>query len=132
MSAMSIPDQAAVDTHVSAFEAELAAAPSAHDAQRVRDKYLGRKQSVVASWMQLIGSASPEQKREIGRFANVLKEAIESRWTAYVEGGHLNTRPASALDVTLPGRAPALGHRHPLTVVRDRMEAIFLAASGSR
>ncbi len=29
------------------------------------------------------------------------------------------------MDVTLPGRIPALGHRHPLTIVRDRMEAIF-------
>jgi phenylalanyl-tRNA synthetase alpha chain len=29
------------------------------------------------------------------------------------------------VDITLPGRVPPLGHRHPLTVVRDRMEAIF-------
>jgi phenylalanyl-tRNA synthetase alpha chain len=27
--------------------------------------------------------------------------------------------------VTLPGRRPRLGHRHPLTIVRDRMEEIF-------
>ena len=33
--------------------------------------------------------------------------------------------PKDALDVTLPGRVPLLGHRHPLTVVRDRMEEIF-------
>jgi phenylalanyl-tRNA synthetase alpha chain len=29
------------------------------------------------------------------------------------------------VDITLPGRRPALGRRHPLTIVRDRMEAIF-------
>jgi phenylalanyl-tRNA synthetase alpha chain len=33
--------------------------------------------------------------------------------------------PADAVDVTLPGRVPRLGHRHPLTVVRDQLEAIF-------
>ena len=33
--------------------------------------------------------------------------------------------PAGAVDVTLPGRAPLLGHRHPLTLLRDRIEAIF-------
>ena len=36
-------------------------------------------------------------------------------------------RPAGdALDVTLPGRAPLLGHRHPLTLLRERIESIFL------
>jgi phenylalanyl-tRNA synthetase alpha chain len=29
------------------------------------------------------------------------------------------------VDVTLPGRRPAIGRRHPLTQLRDRMEAIF-------
>jgi phenylalanyl-tRNA synthetase alpha chain len=29
------------------------------------------------------------------------------------------------VDVTLPGRPPALGHRHPLTLLRERIEAIF-------
>ena len=34
-------------------------------------------------------------------------------------------RPAGAVDVTLPGRAPALGHRHPLSLVREQVQAIF-------
>jgi phenylalanyl-tRNA synthetase alpha chain len=122
---LSIPDQAAVDAQVAAFEAELSHVTSARDAQTVRDKFLGRKHSVVAGWMQLIGGASPEQKREIGRYANALKQAIESRWAAFVEGGRLQERPEGAVDVTLPGRTPLLGHRHPLTIVRDRMEEIF-------
>ena len=63
---MSLPDQAAVEAQVAAFEADLAGAASSRESQAVRDKYLGRKQSVVAGWMQLIGSASPDQKRAIG------------------------------------------------------------------
>ncbi len=122
---MSLPDQAAVEAQVAAFEADLARAASARDAQVVRDKYLGRKQSVVAGWMQLIGSASPDEKRAVGRYANELKQAIETRWTAFLERGAFEERPAGAVDVTLPGRRPRIGHRHPLTLVRDRMEAIF-------
>ncbi|MSO45668.1 MAG: phenylalanine--tRNA ligase subunit alpha [Acidobacteria bacterium] len=122
---MSIPDQAAVDAQVAAFDAELSKATSAREAQSVRDRFLGRKHSVVASWMQRIGAASPDQKREIGRYANELKQAIEARWATFIEGGSLEERPAGVVDVTLPGRTPALGHRHPLTVVRDRMEATF-------
>src|SRR5437016_5175037 len=32
---------------------------------------------------------------------------------------------AAAIDVTLPGRAPIIGRKHPLTLVADRVEEIF-------
>ena len=37
------------------------------------------------------------------------------------------TGPGEALDVTLPGRPVGIGHRHPLTVVREEIEEIFTA-----
>ncbi|PYQ85383.1 MAG: hypothetical protein DMG03_09110, partial [Acidobacteria bacterium] len=120
-----LPNAESVAQHVAAFERELAAAASPRDAQSIRDRYLGRKNSVTASWMQLIASAPPDQKKNIGRYANELKQAIEARWTQYGEHAAATARPAGAVDVTLPGRLPALGHRHPLTVVRDRLEEIF-------
>jgi phenylalanyl-tRNA synthetase alpha chain len=125
---MTLPDQAAVDAQVAQFESELAQATSSRDAQAVRDRYLGRKNSVVASWMQMIAGAPPAEKKSIGRVANELKQAIEARWTHYTEASAAQQRPAGAagrIDVTLPGRVRALGHRHPLTVVRDQMETIF-------
>ena len=122
---MSIPDEAAVAAQLAAFDRELAAAASPRDAQSVRDRFLGRRNSVVASWMQLLASAPPDQKKNIGRYANELKQAIDARWTAYEAHARATARPAGAVDVTLPGRVPALGHRHPLTAVRDRMEEIF-------
>jgi phenylalanyl-tRNA synthetase alpha chain len=122
---MSLPDEQAVATQIAAFDADLAHATSRRDAQSVRDRFLGRKNSVVASWMQLIASAPPDQKKNIGRYANELKQAIEARWAAYAEAADRDTLPAGAVDVTLPGRIVAPGHRHPLTVVRDRMEEIF-------
>src|SRR5215471_8821416 len=101
---MSTPDAAAVAEQLSAFDRDLAAAKSPRDAQSVRDRFLGRKNSIVASWMQQIASASPEQKKHIGRYANELKQAIEARWTAYEEQTRAAARPAGAVDVTLPGR----------------------------
>jgi len=120
-----LPSSETVRTQIAAFENELARASSARDAQAVRDRYLARKNSVVANWMQMIAGAPADQKKNIGRFANELKQAIEERWAAYVEGGKQVARPAGAVDVTLPGRVHPLGHRHPLTIVRDRMEEIF-------
>ncbi len=122
---MTLPDQAAVDAHLAAFDAELAAAGSAREAQAIRDKYLGRKNSVVASWMQLIAGAPPDRKKDIGRFANELKSGAEARWSRYVEAGAVPETSRGAPDVTLPGRVPPLGHRHPLTIVRDQLEDIF-------
>jgi len=114
-----------VAAQLAAFEAELAAAKSPRDAQSVRDRFLGRKNSVVASWMQLIATAPADQKKLIGRYANDLKQAIEARWALHADAARAEEAPPGAVDVTLPGRAPLLGHRHPLTVVRDRMEEIF-------
>jgi phenylalanyl-tRNA synthetase alpha chain len=120
---MSLPDAAAVATQIAAFDADLAGANTGRDAQAVRDRYLGRKNSIVASWMRLIATAPADRKKDIGQFANDLKQAIEARWKLYLEAAPA-ARPAGAVDVTLPGRLPALGHRHPLTIVRDQVEEI--------
>jgi phenylalanyl-tRNA synthetase alpha chain len=122
---MTLPDTAAVQAQIAAFEAELARATSAREAHAVRDRFLGRKNSVVASWMQLVGGAPADRKREIGRFANELKQAIEERWAVHQSAAALEAPPAGAIDVTLPGREPHLGRRHPLTLVRDQLEDIF-------
>src|ERR1700704_695836 len=121
---MFLPDPDAVQAEIARCEAELAQAKSTRDAQAVRDRFLGRKNSVVATWMQTIGSAPPDQKREIGRLANELKQAIEARWAQY-QASAPPARPPGSSDVTLPGREPLLGHRHPLTIVRNRLEEIF-------
>jgi phenylalanyl-tRNA synthetase alpha chain len=118
------PSTESVAILVQQFERELAGTKSAREAQSVRDRYLGRKNSVVAAWMQRIAGAAVDEKKNIGRYANELKQAIDTRWTQY-EATAREAPPAGGVDVTLPGRRPPLGHRHPLTVVRDRMEEIF-------
>jgi phenylalanyl-tRNA synthetase alpha chain len=119
-----LPSSESVTALVAQFETELAQAKSAREAQSVRDRYLGRKNSVVSGWMQLIATAPVDQKKNIGRYANELKQAVEARWAQYSATAP-EAAPAGAVDVTLPGRVPALGHRHPLTIVRDRLEEIF-------
>src|SRR3954452_8668125 len=122
---MSLPDRASVEAEVAQFEEQLRGAASIREAQAVRDRFLGRKNSVIAGWMQQIAAAPADQKKNIGRFANQLKQEIESRWTEYEAAAAASARPSGAVDVTLPGREPRLGRRHPLTLVRDRMEATF-------
>jgi phenylalanyl-tRNA synthetase alpha chain len=122
---MSLPDPHTVEGVLARFHEDLHASKSSQDAQAVRDRYLGRKSSVVAEWMERLSAAPPAEKRELGQRTNALKQELEKRWAAYVEARQATARPAPAIDVTLPGRESPLGRRHPLTLVRDRLEEIF-------
>ena len=108
------------------FEAELAVAATARDLQAVRDRYLSRKSGIVPGLMKAVSGAAPADRPALGRLANSLKRDIDT-WLAEKRAALDTERaPADAIDATLPGRVPALGRRHPLTTVRDRMEAIFV------
>jgi len=122
---MSLPDPDTVEGVLARFLEDLHASKSSQDAQAVRDRYLGRKGSVVAEWMERLAAAPPAEKRELGQRTNALKQELEKRWASYLEARQATARPAHAVDVTLPGRESPLGHRHPLTLVRDRLEEIF-------
>lgn len=118
-------DAAAIATLREAFEGEVSRAASAKDLQAVRDKYLGRKNGLVPALWSGIASAPPDAKRELGRLANELKTHVESALTAR-KAALETVRPSEPrVDLTLPGRAPAIGHRHPLLIVREQIEAIF-------
>src|SRR5688500_13269617 len=85
------------------FQEELAEVRSDADLQALRNRWIGRKGSWVAEFMALVGRATPEEKREIGRRANELKRTVETA-VAEREGTlAANRRPRGAVDVTLPG-----------------------------
>jgi phenylalanyl-tRNA synthetase alpha chain len=75
--------------------------------------------------MDAIGKSTPEEKRTLGRLANELKKAVEAALAERETALAATRRPAGAVDVTLPGRRPLLGHRHPLSLVREQVQDIF-------
>jgi phenylalanyl-tRNA synthetase alpha chain len=107
------------------FERDLAAVRREPDLRAVRDKYLARKGGLVSALLKALGAAPTEDRPRLGQLANELKQDIESRLASRVEEAARTRRPAGAVDVTLPGRRPGIGHRHPLTILRDQVEAIF-------
>jgi phenylalanyl-tRNA synthetase alpha chain len=107
------------------FDGELAAASTDHDLQAVRDRYLSRKGGRVTALLKAVAGAPAADRPALGRLANEFKQAVETGLAdrrALLEGSR---PPADFVDVTLPGRVTPLGHRHPLTLVRERMETIF-------
>ena len=107
------------------FERDLAAASTDADIKGVRDRYLARKGGLVSGLLKALGTAPPEERPRLGQLANQLKQHIEAELTTRMEQAAKTRRPAGAVDVTLPGRRPSLGHRHPLSILRERIEAIF-------
>jgi phenylalanyl-tRNA synthetase alpha chain len=107
------------------FETDIAAAGSAEGLRAVRDRYLARKGGLVSGLLKALGSAPADARPVLGKLANDLKQQIEAAIDKRLSAAEGSRPPAGAVDVTLPGRLPALGHRHPLTLLREHIEAIF-------
>jgi phenylalanyl-tRNA synthetase alpha chain len=94
------------------------------DLQAVRDRFLGRARGEVTAALKRIGAQPPGARAAFGAAVNQLKQEIEAALTD-LAAGLGSGAVVGAVDVTLAGRVPPFGRRHPLTQVRERIEAIF-------
>ncbi len=108
------------------FDRDLAAArdPQALEALRVR--YVGRRGGLVTTLLKDLRDVAPADRAATGKAVNDLKVHVEAALEAATGAG--TPRPGSLheLDPTLPGRAQRAGCPHPITQVREIIEAIFL------
>jgi phenylalanyl-tRNA synthetase alpha chain len=107
------------------FQQELARVSTESDLQSIRDKYLGRKSGAVTALMKSVASAPLDLKPVLGKLANELKQDLEAQLSDKKTSLESAKAPVGAIDITLPARVPPLGRRHPLTIVREEIEAIF-------
>jgi phenylalanyl-tRNA synthetase alpha chain len=122
---VSAEPQTEVDALRQQFDRELAAASSEADLKGIRDRYLARNGGLVSGLLKALGTAPAEDRPRLGQLANQLKTDIDTRLKDRLAAAAAARPPAGAVDVTLPGRTPRIGHRHPLTILRERIEAIF-------
>ncbi len=97
----------------------------------VRVRYLGKKGELTAL-LKSLGSLDADERPVAGAAINTAKEQVQAliatrkaslgaeQLAAIVE--------AEAVDVTLPGRRPAVGGLHPVTQALARAEEIFVGA----
>ena len=107
------------------FRAELADVRTDAALQALRTRWIGRNNSWIAAFMEAVKSATPDQKKSLGKSANELKKEVEAALAEREAALAATRRPANAVDITLPGRVPQLGYRHPLSLVRDEVIEIF-------
>lgn len=97
--------------------------------EALRVKYLGKK-GEVTTLLRSMGAVAPEDRPEMGRIINEAREAIEAALEeakAVKSASALNDKLIQEqIDVTLPGVAKKRGHMHPLTVVMNEIQDIFI------
>lgn len=96
----------------------------------LKTKHIGKK-SEIANAKKLIGRVAPEERGAFGQFVQTVEKKIV---TALEEAEtNLNNFISEAktererLDVTLPGTRPQIGHLHPITLLRQKIEDIFVS-----
>ena len=117
----------ALEQAFAALHREIDAAAPAYPeaAEQFRLRWLGRKQGrlklLSEAWLK---AAPPEAKREVGQRFNQLKSHIEEA-LAGAQAGPSASLAGEQIDISLPGRRPALGAEHPLIRTMHDMLAVF-------
>jgi phenylalanyl-tRNA synthetase alpha chain len=113
------------------FFRDLAAASSAEQLSALRDKYLGRKAGLITIEKRRISQLPPEERAHFGLQVNQLSAEVERELESLQERLAQQALQAALererIDVTLPGTRPAPGHLHPITLIRQHIEDIFVS-----
>jgi len=120
-----------VTTVLAAFREEAGRGVSSRsDFERLKGRYIGREKGLVPALFARIRTLPPQERGGFGSRANAAKKEIEEAIAGLAEElarREVAARQASeTVDVTLPGRRPRTGGLHPVTLVRRRIEQIFL------
>ena len=108
------------------FDRDLEAATDPVSLSAVRLRYLGRKAGLVTGLLKDLRAVPPEERASLGQAVNDLKTHVEAALKAAGPGSREDVPSLSALELSLPGRAQRPGIPHPITQVRELIEAIFL------
>jgi phenylalanyl-tRNA synthetase alpha chain len=101
------------------FEKEAGTLPL----EQLKNRYVGRE-GAVRELFALLKTVPPAEKGSAGQKLNALKTELEAR-VDELGRSKAAVSSTSAIDLTLPGRAPELGRRHPIYKTWDEIARVF-------
>lgn len=105
------------------IEAELI--DSADKAEQFRLKYLSKK-GVLNDLFEEFKTVANEQKKELGKHLNILKQKAQEKFDLAKETLENSTCYDEVnIDLTLPGEPFTIGSHHPISIVRREIIDIF-------
>jgi phenylalanyl-tRNA synthetase alpha chain len=102
------------------FEREAATLPL----EQLKNRYVGRD-GAVRELFALLKTVPPAEKGVAGQQLNALKTDLERR-VEELSKSKVAVSSRAAVDLTLPGRAPELGRRHPIYKTWDEIGRVFM------
>ena len=95
----------------------------------IKTKFLGKKGELTAV-LKGMKDVAPEDRPKVGQMVNDARQKIEEFWdekkTSFERKLRDEKMKNEVIDVTLPGRQLARGHRHPNTIALEEVERIFV------
>jgi phenylalanyl-tRNA synthetase alpha chain len=89
------------------------------------------KRSEIAGTMKLIGRVPAEKRSAFGQLVQSVEKEIVGELTLaeqtlkdFLTKAEIETE---SVDVTIPGRRPRTGHLHPITILRQHIEDVFVS-----
>ena len=96
----------------------------------LRTRHSGKK-SAIAACKKLIGRVAPAERAAFGQVVQRTEiqitqalDTAEEKLKSMIDGARATRE---SIDVTIPGRRSRPGHLHPITLMRQRIEDIFVS-----
>lgn len=105
-------------------EIEALEASNIADVETLRIKYLSKK-GIISVLFNDFRQLPPDQKREIGKPLNELKDFATEKINSLREALELADNVDDSIDLTRTPAVMPLGSRHPLSVVKNEIISIF-------
>ena len=112
---------------IESLKKEIAATTvvGSEELEAFRIKYLGTK-GLLKQIMGEMKNVPAEQKKEAGQLLNEFKTFVENHFEQLTSAQSDSAAPTvNQLDVTLPGNSFPLGTRHPISIIHNKIVAIF-------
>lgn len=101
---------------------------SQDELNNLRIQYLGKKGEMTSVLKQL-GSLSPEERAETGKFSNIAKQeiekAIEEKQIVLENAVYDSIKETEWIDISSPAKKAKSGRLHPITQIQNELENIF-------
>lgn len=108
---------------------KIAQSSTLKELETIRVSYLGKK-GPITEVLRGMGKLPAEERPMMGKYANEVRNDIEADLTrkrSELELAEMEKQLAEeTIDITLPGRPVRTGNHHPLTVVIEEIEDLFL------
>jgi phenylalanyl-tRNA synthetase alpha chain len=109
-----------------AAEMEISAAKNSQDLEQIRITYLARK-GRIGDLFDMMKNVLADERPAMGKALNELRTFVQNLFDekkAFLDSGMSVKK--EAIDLTLPGRRPWIGTKHPITQTLDEMKRIFI------